>query len=137
MNIENPIEINFTGDVDYSQGEYMAQRLILTYMDYLKGIAETLEMEITTDLIAESNLDENDNDLLNRHFPLFHIQVKDDDEILGEFIYSEYSIALYERFREWIMIDILFYMKSKMLYREFDIKLPDKVKVKQSFKAKI
>lgn len=139
MNIQNPIEINFTEDVDYSQESFMTKTLILNYTTYLMNVADKIDMEvsISTLLDYKDRLDLQDNILLNKNFPLFHIQIKDGDELLSEFVYADYSIPLYGRFREWILIDVLFYMKSKMLYRELDTKLPDKVKVKQSFKAKI
>ena len=116
MKIENPIEVA-AGDCDESQECFMAQRLILNYMNYLLGVADTLGMTIEITSSPDS-----------ASFPFIQFKVMDGVEELGEFIFQNYSLPLYERFREWVMIDILYYMKSKQLYFEFDEKHPIGIK---------
>ena len=116
LEIKNPIEVE-RGSCDEGQECFMAQRLILNYMNYLLGVADTLGMTIE---IASSP------DCTN--FPFIQFRVMDGKDELGEFIFQNYSFPLYERFREWVIIDILYYMKSKQLYIEFDKKFPASIK---------
>lgn len=55
----------------------------------------------------------------------------DEDELLGEFVYGTYSAQLYDRFKDWVNSDILFYMKSKALYYDYDSKFPEKFTIKE------
>ena len=70
-------------------------------------------------------------DFLDRHLPVYCIQVLDDNELLGEFVYSNYSGELYKCFKDWINYDILFYMKSKALYQAYDSKFPERHTIKE------
>jgi hypothetical protein len=133
MNIELPIEINFAFAPDLGQEVFMAETHILKYTDYLKTIAEQIGMEVRVYQVlhSEKNLDFDDNRLMDRHLPIYCIQVLDDNEVLGEFVYHHYSGELYKRFRDWIIHDILFYMKSKALYQEYDSKFPEKFSIRE------
>lgn len=136
MNIENPMKINFSISQDYTKDTYTVQMLILNYTAYLMDIAEKLEMDVSIATLMDysEKLDVEENVLINKNFPLYHIKVKDEDELLGEFLFEEYQGNLYERFRAWAMTDILFYMRSKSLYREIDSKLPERQRLRQRFK---
>lgn len=119
MKILNPIEIKFNPEQDEGQQAYMAERQILKYTNYLVEVANDIDMKLN--IVSKK--------------PNFHIQVLDDG-IVGEFACCQYSAELYDSFRNWVMIDILFYMKSKSLYLEFDSKLPERKKTKLKFSSK-
>ena len=133
MNIEHPLSINFGFAYDEGQEMLMAETQILRYTDYLKTVAEQLGMCVLVSqvLTNEPNLDREDNRLLDKLIPLYQIKVMDEDELLGEFVYGTYSAQLYERFKDWVNTDILFYMKSKALYYDYDSKFPEKFTIKE------
>lgn len=126
MNIQNPIEILIDMDYDQSQGEFMTETLMLNYMKYLMNVADRLGMEVS----VATRLTEQD-EFLDRFVPLLQFKISDDGELLSEFNFEQYSIPLYSRFRAWILNDILYYMKSKALYKEFDEKHLIKINWKQ------
>ena len=133
MKIEHPLLINFTFAFDEGQEMLMAETQILRYTEYLKTVAEQLGMSVLVSqvLTDEPSLDKEDNRLLDKLIPLYQIKVLDEDELLGEFVYETYSAQLYDRFKDWVNSDILFYMKSKALYYDYDSKFPEKFTIKE------
>lgn len=133
MNIDTPLEINFDFAPDEGQEIVMAETHINRYTEYLKGVAEQIGMEVLVFQVlnTDETLDSDDNRLLDRHLPIYCIQVLDDGDVLGEFVYSYCSGELYNSFKNWIKHDILFYMKSKALYCEYDCKLPERYTIKE------
>ena len=133
MNIQHPLEIDFAFAFDESQEILMAETQILRYTKYLKSLAEQLNMQVEVSQVKtnEENLDREDNELLDRIAPLYHIKVSDDGDLLGEFVFGSYSAQLYESFKAWVNHDILFYMKSKSLYYDYDCKFPERYTIKE------
>jgi hypothetical protein len=128
MNIVNPTVIAFEDDQDEGMQALVTEAQINAYVRYLQIIAAGIDMEVSITLIKgdDTTITQADNELLDTLAPMFHIKVKD-EELVGEFVFSEYSAPLYQRFREWINSEILFYMKSKALYRELSAKHPEKI----------
>lgn len=133
MNINHPKEINFDFAPDEGQEAFMAEAHMTKYIDYLRTVADGIGMEVLFSQVLhdEPNLDEQDNKLLDRHLPMYRVQVLDDGDLLSEFVYSYYSGPLYKSFRDWINYDILFYMKSKALYQAYDSKFPERHTIKE------
>ena len=129
MNIQHPIDINFDYTHDEGQESLLTEAQILKYIQYLMGLADKLDMDVRISCIPyqEPQLDREDNRLLNLFFPMYHIAVYDDNDLLGEFSYSCYTVELYDSFKAWVKSDILFYMKSKANYRELLEKHPERM----------
>lgn len=93
MKIKRPTPIVYDENYDESQITFMTETLIKKHLDYLKRVARPLGMTVKVKKLKSNNpnLDEQDNDLIDRFFPIAHIQIYDDDELLSEFTIDAYT----------------------------------------------
>lgn len=138
MNISKPIEINFDIEPNNKQEILIVEKSITDYIKYLSNITEKIQIEVLNyQLInTEEHLDFDDNRLIDRQLPTYCIQVLDDNEILGEFIYSYCSSKLYKQFQQWINNDIIYYVKSKAHYYDYDYQLRKNYQLNKYYKLK-
>lgn len=129
MIIEQPNDLNLSIEYDAEKHSLQTEVQILSYTEYLKGIAEQLGMQLVVSKVPhnEPQLDEDDIGLLDTMLPLYNIAIYDDGDMLAEFSYDYYGIDLYTRFKSWVKNDILYYMKSKAMFLELWEKHPERI----------
>lgn len=137
MEIKKPIQVNADLDHDESQALFMTETLIMNYVVYLMGVADSINMEVSIATIPVfcSKYDEMADDYryLDVLAPRLHIKITDDDDLLGEFYLEQYSLTTYKNFCEWIDFEIYYYMMSKLRYFELDAKMNERIKLRQRF----
>lgn len=136
MKIKRPTPIVYDENYDESQITFMTETLIKKHLDYLKRVARPLGMTVKVKKLKSNNpnLDEQDNDLIDRFFPIAHIKIYDDDELLSEFTIDAYTDNVYESFVKWVSMDIHYYMVSKAMFLDFDKKFSKHINLKQALK---
>lgn len=129
MIIEQPNDLTLSIEYDAEKHSLQTEVQILSYTEYLKGIAEQLGMQLVVSKVPhnEPQLDEDDIRLLDTMLPLYNIAIYDDGDMLAEFSYDYYGIDLYTRFKSWVKNDILYYMKSKAIFLELWEKHPERI----------